>query len=1057
MSNLKKGNQAFVREEYETAKMFYQKALDGHPDLAGLIRFNIKMAERRGSRKATVSSGFQIKRPSIDIVIPVFNALDDVRQCVASIKKHRGEYGGKNIIVNDGSDEDTTKFLQAICGKDDDFELIEHKSNLGYTKTVNDGLKRSSSDFVITLNSDTVVTPGWLDGLIRCMNHDERIGVVGPLSNAASWQSVPKLKDGDGSFCINEVPDGFSFESFSSLVTQVAVPTYPRLPFINGFCFMIRRAVLDKVGLLDEELFPSGYGEENDFCIRVLDAGFDLAVADDVYVYHSKSKSFGHERRKVLSQKGSDNLRAKHGVPKYKDLVDKVKDSASLDLVRDRISNALAQKDILYGNDALGKMKIVFVLPVRGGGGGAHSVVQEAHAMRALGINAKVGVESANYNRFIESYPSLKEKDKLFLSIDSLEASGVLARCDVLVATVYKSVKFVKSICEKHPHILPAYYIQDYEPYFFDQGSNERLLAAQTYEEMHGAFCFAKTHWIANEVYKHHRVRVNKVAPSIDHDVYYPGFEAREKIVISAMIRPKTPYRGSERTMELFDYLNKEFGSKVELVVFGCDSSDEFFETYNSKLAFKSLGVLTREGVSTALRGSDIFVDLSDYQAFGRTALEAMACACVPVVTKHGGTDEYALDGVNSFVVDSFDLSESAEKASQLISSPSLLHRMRMAALETASNFSPHRAAVSEVAAFARALERHRLTNPKSEKKKLVVHPSRRGDGVPAGSGFVRTVLPYNHRNITKAYDVEIIDHLPDPSEFDRCILQRDVEPHDLNDIKLWVERVKSAGKEYIYEVDDDLLDSTGLVQRGYRKDPVVLAEKVKFLASGASLVTVSTGSLRDIFYPLNKNIQVVPNALDENLWKLEHQRNHVGVDFGRSKDVIKIGYIGTDSHAEDLKLIAPAMKALEEKYGSRIEIEIIGAFQNKEPLFGKRVPLPRATDYPSFVKWLLKRVHWDIGLIPLVDDRFNASKSNLKFLEYAALEMAIVVSDVSTYRNIANTKNSFMVENDSDAWFQAVELLLKDSNRRHLLSSAARGTVCESWSLAAQDYSFIC
>ena len=71
--------------------------------------------------------------------------------------------------------------------------------------------------------------------------------------------------------------------------------TRPRLPFINGFCYVIKRRVLEQIGVFDEEHFASGYSEENDFSYRAAKAGFELAVADDAYVYHAKSKSFTFE------------------------------------------------------------------------------------------------------------------------------------------------------------------------------------------------------------------------------------------------------------------------------------------------------------------------------------------------------------------------------------------------------------------------------------------------------------------------------------------------------------------------------------------------------------------------------------------------------------------------------------------------------------------------------------------------------------------------------------------------------------------------------------------
>ncbi|MBN4664024.1 hypothetical protein H4F36_24715, partial [Escherichia coli] len=75
------------------------------------------------------------------------------------------------------------------------------------------------------------------------------------------------------------------------------------------------------------------------------DAGFELAIADNVYVFHAKSKSFGHERRKVLSEQGNQNLRSKHTAEKLAALIEKTKRTDALDAVRERISEMLSQKN----------------------------------------------------------------------------------------------------------------------------------------------------------------------------------------------------------------------------------------------------------------------------------------------------------------------------------------------------------------------------------------------------------------------------------------------------------------------------------------------------------------------------------------------------------------------------------------------------------------------------------------------------------------------------------------------------------------------------------------
>lgn len=296
--------------------------------------------QNKSSQQQATQLAFGSK-PDVDVVVPVFNALEDVKRCMESLLRHADGLNVRVIVVNDGSDQPTTDWLRSYCANKPSFHLIEHAANSGYTKAVNTGLRFSTAPYVITQNSDTIVSEGWLKGLIRCMESNEKIGIVGPLSNAASWQNVPNLRDDTGSFAVNVLPDGMNINEMARLVARASTHSYPLLPFINGFCFMIRRAVIDVVGYMDEVNFPLGYGEENDFCIRAADSGFTLAVADDVYVFHAKSKSFGHQRRIELSKAGTAKLKKKHGTERFVKLVDFVGQTAQLDEVRNRIVSSI--------------------------------------------------------------------------------------------------------------------------------------------------------------------------------------------------------------------------------------------------------------------------------------------------------------------------------------------------------------------------------------------------------------------------------------------------------------------------------------------------------------------------------------------------------------------------------------------------------------------------------------------------------------------------------------------------------------------------------------------
>ena len=249
---------------------------------------------------------------STDVVICVHNALDDVRAALTSIVKTRTQFS-RLIIVNDGSNLSTTDFLYSFASRKAWCTLLNNSTPRGYTKAANQGMLHSTAPFVILVNSDVLVPKEWLQLLKRCAYSSDQIGMVGPLSNAATWQSIPKRQDESGKWLINTLPSGWTVDKMQSLVANISERRYPRVHLLNGFCLGIKRTVLEKIGYLDEKAFPQGYGEENDFCIRAIKSGFELAITDDLFIYHGKSKSFGSVQREKLTKQGGKALKRKYG------------------------------------------------------------------------------------------------------------------------------------------------------------------------------------------------------------------------------------------------------------------------------------------------------------------------------------------------------------------------------------------------------------------------------------------------------------------------------------------------------------------------------------------------------------------------------------------------------------------------------------------------------------------------------------------------------------------------------------------------------------------------
>lgn len=253
---------------------------------------------------------------NVDVIICIHNALDDVKNCIESVLRtdfNAGTY--QLILVDDGSDAATADYVIDIASRHDNITAIRREKAGGYTIAANTGLRTSKADFCALLNSDTIVPKTWLDKFTALFTEKPDVGIIGPLSNAASWQSVPDLSAPEGGWAVNSLPEGWSVDDMDAAVERAAkdIPVMPRVPLLNGFCYMIRRSILEVVGLMDEDGFPRGFGEEDDFCMRAAVAGFGIMIALNTYVYHAKSKSYGAKARNSLSEKGQVMLKKKHG------------------------------------------------------------------------------------------------------------------------------------------------------------------------------------------------------------------------------------------------------------------------------------------------------------------------------------------------------------------------------------------------------------------------------------------------------------------------------------------------------------------------------------------------------------------------------------------------------------------------------------------------------------------------------------------------------------------------------------------------------------------------
>ena len=237
-----------------------------------------------------------MRNESVDIIIPVYNAYEDLVTCINSIKRWTDLNKHRLVIINDCStDERMEPYLEKL--KNENCMVIHNKTNQGFSSNINLGMAQSEDRDVILLNSDTVVTQNWVEKLLACAYKDAWTATATPLSNNATLCSVPY-------FCEeNELPDGYTVDTYAALIEKSSMKKYPQIPVAHGFCMLIKREVIKLIGDFDAQTFQKGYGEENDFCYRAVEAGYHHAMCDDTFILHTGTSSFEEkEKRKYIQE-----------------------------------------------------------------------------------------------------------------------------------------------------------------------------------------------------------------------------------------------------------------------------------------------------------------------------------------------------------------------------------------------------------------------------------------------------------------------------------------------------------------------------------------------------------------------------------------------------------------------------------------------------------------------------------------------------------------------------------------------------------------------------------
>ena len=206
----------------------------------------------------------------VDLVIVSYNNRDSIARLLESIREHT-RLNHRIIVVDNSSTDGTLEYLQ----KQKDISLLALDQNLGYGAAANRGIKQGQSKYIMVMNSDLILTPGWLEPLIACLR-SPRVAVVGPRMITPEGQLAGAGVIGTES--CNHLR-GFLKTDHPALFQE-----RENCVSVSGACYGIKRSLLPILGYFDEDFFL--YFEETDYSFRARDKGYSVVYCPESCIYH---------------------------------------------------------------------------------------------------------------------------------------------------------------------------------------------------------------------------------------------------------------------------------------------------------------------------------------------------------------------------------------------------------------------------------------------------------------------------------------------------------------------------------------------------------------------------------------------------------------------------------------------------------------------------------------------------------------------------------------------------------------------------------------------------
>ncbi len=243
--------------------------------------------------------------PLVSIIVVCYNKLELTDACLRSLEKNTHYKNFEIIVVDNNSRDATPEYLTEWAKRGDNRRIILNSDNRGFAAANNQGLRIARGEYLVLLNNDTYVTPGWLGTLVRHLQRKDSVGLVGPVTNNIGNEA--KIEIAYDSMEEMEYASRLYTTRHMGLTMEVYTAAF--------FCVAFSRDMYERVGDLDE-IFGIGMFEDDDYCRRIQKLGFVIACAEDVFIHHHHSASFNLlaiEKRMKLFEENKRKYEGKWG------------------------------------------------------------------------------------------------------------------------------------------------------------------------------------------------------------------------------------------------------------------------------------------------------------------------------------------------------------------------------------------------------------------------------------------------------------------------------------------------------------------------------------------------------------------------------------------------------------------------------------------------------------------------------------------------------------------------------------------------------------------------